>query len=250
MQVYNFLLIRSVGKKNRQLSFGKHATGHPAEHHLQQLGMRIGAHDQQIRSRPYSMSLKGPGYIAMLCWKIGNRHVLTMSRKVSCQSCTGDAFCNIGDDADNFDPFGASKQRYGIPNSPSRPGATIPANYDILKLCTFLPVRRDDENRPPGREQHRLDQISVQGKAIHRPRDNDNVVRSRCHGKAAIRVCVGLLHGLKLDGYTRNRCGARYSLFSFLGMYAPLSIDLINECVSERNKSGDWDPKIWRSHED
>jgi len=58
------------------------------------------------------------------------------------------------------------------------------------------------------------------------------------------------LDGLELDGYTRNRCGARYSLFGFLGMFAPLGIDLINECVSERNKSGDWDAKIWRSHED
>jgi hypothetical protein len=58
-----------------------------------------------------------------------------------------------------------------------------------------------------------------------------------------------LLDGLELDGYTRNRCGARYSPFGFLGMYAPLGIDLINECVSERNKSSDWDAKIWRSHE-
>ena len=91
MHVYNFLLIRSVGKKNRQFRLGKHATGHPAEHHLQQFWMRIGTDDQQIRSHPYRMTMKGPGYIAVLRWKIGDRHVLTMSRKVSCQIGTGDA---------------------------------------------------------------------------------------------------------------------------------------------------------------
>ena len=203
-----------------------------------------------IRSHPYRVTMKGPGYITVLRWKIGDCHVLTMSRKVSCQIGTGDALRSIGDDAHNFDPFGASEQRHGIPNSPSRPGAPIPSNYDILKLCTCLPVRRDDENRPPRREQHRLDQISVQGKAIHRPRNNDNVVRSRCLSKAAIRIRVGLLDGLELDGYTCDGCGAYYSLFGFLGMFAPLGIDLINECVSERNKSRDWDAKIWRSHED
>jgi hypothetical protein len=107
----------------------------------------------------------------------------------------------------------------------------------------------DDENRPPGREKHRLDQISVQGQAIHRPRNDDNVVRSRRLSEAAIRIRVGLLDGLELDGYTRDGCGACYSLFGIFGMFAPLSIDLINEGMSDRNKSGEWNAKIWRSHE-
>ena len=111
-------------------------------------------------------------------------------------------------------------------------------------------MRRDDENRPPRREQHRFDQIPVQGKAIHRPRNDDNIVRSRCHGEAVIRVRIGLLDDLELDGYTRDHCGARYSLFGFLGMYAPLGIDLINDGMSERNKSSARDAEIWRRHED
>jgi hypothetical protein len=57
------------------------------------------------------------------------------------------------------------------------------------------------------------------------------------------------LDGLELDGYTRDGCGACYSLFGFLGMFAPVGVDLINEGMSDRNKSGDWNAKIWRSHE-
>ncbi len=53
--------------------------------------MRIGAHDQQIRARHYRMTVEAPGYIAVLRWKIGDRHVLAMSRKVSRHSGTGDA---------------------------------------------------------------------------------------------------------------------------------------------------------------
>ena len=33
-------------------------------------------------------------------------------------------------------------------------------------------------------------------------------------------------------------------------MYEPLGIDLIDERMSERNKSGDRNAEIWRSHED
>jgi hypothetical protein len=57
------------------------------------------------------------------------------------------------------------------------------------------------------------------------------------------------LGGLELDGYTGDGCGACYSLFGIFGMFASLSIDLINKGMSDRNKSGDWNAKIWRSHE-
>lgn len=80
---YNPLLIQSVGKKNWQLRLGKHASGHAAEDHLQQLWMRIGAQDQQIRSQQSRVTVEGPEDIAMLRWKIGDRHVLAVPREVS-----------------------------------------------------------------------------------------------------------------------------------------------------------------------